>query len=253
MREPKARRGFFRPYGPAARIAAFVAVFSLAVGNLSILTPDTAIAATWSPQTNPTVSSMNDIYFIDATTGYSVGMGGTGIKTVDGSTWTTMPMGTGADLYACIGAALATLSGPRHGGAADRIEALIDEVARPERAQRVVHERARRGDAIEGFGHPLYPKGDPRGAALLALAEEIAPDDLSVRISRELVEAMHGSGGTLSVDLGLVALCEALGLARGSAAGLFAVARCAGWVAHCLEQYEAGFLLRPRARYLERD
>jgi citrate synthase len=29
--------------------------------------------------------------------------------------------------------------------------------------------------------------------------------------------------------------------------------RCAGWVAHVLEQYEAGYVLRPRARYLERD
>ena len=37
---------------------------------------------------------------------------------------------------------------------------------------------------------------------------------------------------------------------RGTASGLFAVARCAGWVAHVLEQYEAGFLMRPRARYV---
>jgi citrate synthase len=160
---------------------------------------------------------------------------------------------TGADLYACISAALATLSGPRHGGAADRIEALIEEIGTPEQAERVAHDRARRGEPIEGFGHPLYPQGDPRGRALLELAAEIAPSSVEVAICHALIDAMQGSGGGLTVDLGLVALCQALDLPRGSAVGLFAMGRCAGWVAHVLEQYEAGYVLRPRARYLERD
>ena len=160
---------------------------------------------------------------------------------------------TGADLYACVAAALATLSGPRHGGAADRIEALIDEIGEPGRAQQVVHERARRGEAIEGFGHPLYPGGDPRGLSLLELAAALSPRARAVRVCRALVEELDPARGGPTVDLGLVALCGALGLARGSALGLFAMARCAGWVAHSLEQYAAGYLLRPRARYLERD
>jgi citrate synthase len=56
-----------------------------------------------------------------------------------------------------------------------------------------------------------------------------------------------------NVDVAAVALRTALGLPRGAATGLFAVARCAGWIAHALEQYEAGFLLRPRARYRGRS
>lgn len=159
---------------------------------------------------------------------------------------------TGADVYACVQAALATLSGPRHGGAADRIEALVAEIGRPEKAERVVHERARRGEAIEGFGHPLYPDGDPRGASLMELAVALAPDREAVRTCIELVEVVRRSqGGGATLDMGLVALAAALELPPGSAAGIFAVGRCAGWVAHALEHYEAGYLLRPRARYTQ--
>ncbi|MEE3332059.1 MAG: citrate synthase family protein [Myxococcota bacterium] len=160
---------------------------------------------------------------------------------------------TGADVYACVSAALASLTGPRHGGAADRIEALLDEVEDPEHAEQVVHERARRGESTEGFGHALYPAGDPRGIDLLARAEELNSDSRRVRTCRALVEAMEPSGVGPTVELGIVALACALGLPRGSAAGWFAMARCTGWVAHSLEQYEAGYLLRPRARYTDHE
>ena len=164
-----------------------------------------------------------------------------------------MAASTGADLYACVSAALAALSGPRHGGAANRIEALIEEVSTPESAESVVHDRARRGESTEGFGHRIYPRGDPRGVALLAWAEELQPASVPVRICRALVDAMAVSGLGPTGELGLVALTSALELPRGSAVGLFAVARCGGWAAHTLEQYEAGYLLRPRARYTERE
>jgi citrate synthase len=76
---------------------------------------------------------------------------------------------------------------------------------------------------------------DSRVATCVALAETLA-------------EA-RGVGPNL--DFGLVAMSGALGLDRGSAAAIFAIGRCAGWVAHVREQYEAGYLVRPRARYHE--
>jgi len=158
---------------------------------------------------------------------------------------------TGADVYGCLAAALASLSGPRHGGASDRVEALVAEIGVPEAVERVVHDRQRRGEAIEGFGHPLYPDGDPRGAMLVQITRELDPGSGPVRTSLALIDTMEkGEGGGPSIDTGLVALTLALGLPRGSAVGLFAIARSVGWVAHMLEQYEAGYLVRPRARYL---
>lgn len=157
----------------------------------------------------------------------------------------------GADLYACVSAGLAALSGPRHGGAVDRVEALISEVARPERAREVVQERSRRGEEVPGFGHPLYPDGDPRGARLLAAAHEHSPRNPRLRTIAAVVEAGREAGREgPTLDLGLAAVGAALGLAPRMSAAIFALGRVAGWIAHALEQRAAGFLLRPRARYV---
>jgi citrate synthase len=157
---------------------------------------------------------------------------------------------TGADVYACVAAALATLAGPRHGGASARVEALVAETERPELAAHVVHERARRGESIPGFGHPLYRRGDPRAALALQAARALAPRSRPVRTLLALVEAMRDADrGAPNLDCGLVALTAALELPRGAAAGCFAIGRTSGWIAHVLEQYQAGFVLRPRARY----
>jgi len=157
----------------------------------------------------------------------------------------------GADLYACVSAGLATLSGPRHGGLTERVEALVAEVARPERARAVVQERARRGEDIPGFGHPLYPDGDPRAQSLLSAAVEHAPKSPRLRALQAIVDAMRQAGREPpSLDVGLVAVAAALALPPRTAVSMFAVGRAAGWLAHAFEQRAAGFLLRPRARYV---
>lgn len=158
---------------------------------------------------------------------------------------------TGADVYGCILAALATLSGPRHGGAADRVDALLVEAGPAERVEQVVHDRQRRGEVIEGFAHPIYaPHSDPRGALLIEIAKGLAPSLAEVRSVVALVDAMREGGfGGPSIDVGLVAISRALGFPTGSASALFALGRTVGWVAHALEQQDAGFLVRPRARY----
>jgi citrate synthase len=157
----------------------------------------------------------------------------------------------GTDLYACVSTGLATLSGVRHGGLGARVEALVAETGRPERARAVIEERARRGDDLPGFGHPLYPAGDPRATGLVEAALAIAPRRPALRTLMALVDAMRASRRPApTVDVGLVALGYALALPPGSGIAIFAVARTAGWIAHAFEQRAAGFLLRPRARYV---
>lgn len=159
---------------------------------------------------------------------------------------------TRADIYACVQAGLAALSGPLHGAATDRVEAVLAEVGAPGQAERVVHERTRRGERIPGFGHPFYPDGDPRARQLLDLTRSSGAGSEELRTLDALVRAMErDQRPPPTVDVGLVALRAALGLPVGSAAGLFRISRCAGWVAHVLEQQAGGQLLRPRARYKE--
>jgi citrate synthase len=160
---------------------------------------------------------------------------------------------TGADIYGCLSAALAALVGPRHGGAADRVDALLLEAGPAERVEEVVHDRQRRGEVIEGFAHPIYsPRSDPRGQRLLEIACGLHEDRPEVQSVVALVDAMQQGGfGGPSIDVGLVAIARALGFPTGTGTALFAIGRSVGWVAHALEQYEAGYLVRPRARYRE--
>jgi citrate synthase len=153
---------------------------------------------------------------------------------------------TDADPYACVAAALATLSGPKHGTASEDIARFADEVGGPEAARAAVRALRKKGQVPPGFGHPLYPEGDPRTPPLLAAAARS-----SNRRARTLLAIVDAtSDGAPNVDVGLAAFVASLGASPPAASGLFAVARSAGWLAHALEQRAAGFLLRPRARYV---
>jgi len=156
----------------------------------------------------------------------------------------------GADLYACVSAGLSVLSGPQHGGMCDRVEALVEEARPAARAAEVVASRARRGEPIPGFGHTMYRAGDPRTGPLLEAAAEVAPASETMAAVRALAKAMAAAGHEPpTVDMGLVAVAAALRLPPGGAAALFAIGRCAGWIAHATEQRQAGYIVRPRARY----
>ena len=150
-----------------------------------------------------------------------------------------------AGLESVVLAALCALRGRRHGGLTERVEALVDDAGRDGAARAA--DRALTDDgALAGFGHPLYPAGDPRAAELLLLAAG-ARRDPPVEALRALAADQLGAAPTL--DFGLVALARALDLPRGAAVCLFALGRSVGWIAHALEARADGRLIRPRARY----
>jgi len=153
---------------------------------------------------------------------------------------------TGASLSASALAGLATLSGPRHGGATAAVRTFASEAAqlgpRAAIANRLVEDRT-----LPGFGHMLYPDDDPRAAALLDRFKP--PPDLQAL--RDAVQAVAGLAP--NVDFALMAASEALRLPPDAPFALFLVARCAGWIAHAIEQGQADTLIRPRARYVGPD
>ncbi len=148
---------------------------------------------------------------------------------------------TGASLTHALIAGLVALAGPLHGGATDRVAAFLDEVQHLGDPAAAVHARLARGDGLPGFGHRLYPSGDPRAAALLAAVRLGAAD-------RALLEAVETATGLKpSIDVALVLLERVYRLPRRSALALFATGRSVGWIAHAMEQAASGQLIRPRA------
>jgi citrate synthase len=150
---------------------------------------------------------------------------------------------TGASLAAGVLAGLATLTGPLHGGAAAGVWELV-ETARSQGAESAVRDRLGQGRPMAGFGHPLYPAGDPRAVSLLQSlvlpAEYVAV--------RDAVE--HWVGERPNIDFALAAMTRTHRLPKDAPLILFALARCVGWLAHELEQVATGHLIRPRARYV---
>ena len=157
---------------------------------------------------------------------------------------------TGAGLHAAASAGLAALSGPQHGGATARAYALIAGLLGARRPGALVRERVQRGDALAGFGHPLYPEGDPRAALLLTQLLGVRPRLAgAARLQQALDAAIDLTGRQPSLDFALASLAALFGLGPEAALSVFAAGRMAGWLAHALEQQETGGLIRPRANY----
>lgn len=156
---------------------------------------------------------------------------------------TRIAASTGASLPACLLAGLTTLSGPLHGDASGRVQALFSEVERVGEDQVIAHHLST-GLPLAGFGHHLYPDGDPRAAALLALFDPPEP------IARFIQKVTTLTGLHPNIDVALAALATHHRLPADAAFGLFATARSIGLLAHSLEQLGVAQVIRPRGRYV---
>ena len=150
---------------------------------------------------------------------------------------------TGAPLSAAVLAGLATLVGPSHGGAPRMVAQLVTETDRRGPAAATGSWSGRQGH-LAGFGHPLYPGGDPRAAVLLAGFPLPPAFARFAAIAREL------TGEVPNVDFALAALSAAFDLPPDAPLQLFLLARSVGWLAHAMEQIATGGQIRPRANYV---
>jgi citrate synthase len=159
---------------------------------------------------------------------------------------------TGADLYASVLAALCSLSGPIHGGACDRIEIMFAALESGVRLEPMLQHFTERRVLPPGFGHAIYPSGDPRAVLLKTVAVSVAQHkgkrwyDTACKIEERVWQRDQLRP---NLDFYLTVCTRMLGFPRGLPATIFAIGRTAGWIAHSLEQYADNRLIRPRMRY----
>jgi citrate synthase len=150
---------------------------------------------------------------------------------------------TGAAIPACLLAGLATLSGPRHGGATAATALLMQQAEQIGPLGAIQHWLSS-GQSLPGFGHPLYPQGDVRAGALMP---QMPLDPLMAK----LAEVAHATTHQLpNIDFALVSMMRIYGLPSDAPFQMFALGRSIGWVAHAIEQITCGTLIRPRGRYI---
>lgn len=157
----------------------------------------------------------------------------------------------GSGLHACIVAALATQVGSTLAGDCDVVESLLSDITSDAGLKSRVREAEQRRERLPGFGHPLYPDGDPRARSLIQLALRIAPASRQVGLATKFVDHVRDHIGIhANTEVGLAILALALGLPPRSSGAVWAIGRTAGWIAHLLEQRRAGYAIRPRAHYM---
>jgi len=170
------------------------------------------------------------------------------------------------DLHSAIVAAVATLKGPRHGGANEDVLAMLLEIGEPARAERYVESRlgARAGLSrqergnpqvrVPGFGHRVYKVDDARARVLRGMAKSMAEAtgrEKLFEVAERVYDAMRARTSLpVNVDFFSAVVYDALGIPPDFCTSIFATGRVAGWCAHALEQYADNRLIRPRADYI---
>jgi citrate synthase len=155
-----------------------------------------------------------------------------------------------ADPYAVVSAGLGPVSGVLHGRASRAARQMLDAATVSDPASATA-EALRIWGAYPGFGHPLYPDGDPRAVALLAVLRRAAGASPAMAVVDGVQEAARRRVPIQpNVDFAVAALSLVAGMPTDAGELIFAVARTAGWLAHALEEYgEAPGRFRPRANY----
>ncbi len=161
-----------------------------------------------------------------------------------------------ADMYAAVTAAISAFAGSLHGGAAEQVLKMIDEIGAPEKAQSYVSERWARNEPIMGFGHRVFRVEDPRVRHFREAAEIISRERGDMRdfeIVTAVAKAMaqysrYGVGANVDLYAGLV--YRRMGLPDDMPVPIFIAGRIVGWVAQALEQRASNILIYPLLRYV---
>ena len=163
--------------------------------------------------------------------------------------------GTGADLHAAVTAAVAALSGPAHGGAAENVMRMAREIGEPSQAAAYVKDKRKKREPIMGFGHRVYRAEDPRARHLRRgverLSEEMGEPHWN-GILKAVVEAMQPYarlGVNVNVDFYSGVIYHLLGIPQDIFVPIFAVGRVPGWTLQVLQQMDGNILIRPLLQY----
>lgn len=164
-------------------------------------------------------------------------------------------IGTDANLHAAVTAAVAALSGPAHGGAAEDVMKMAQEIGDPARAADYVRDKRKAGEAVTGFGHRVYRAEDPRARHMRAGVEKLSKEMGEPRwyeILQAVVKAMAPyarHGVNVNVDFYSGVVYHLLGIPRDLFVPIFAIGRVPGWTVQALEQFENNILIRPLTLY----
>lgn len=168
-------------------------------------------------------------------------------------------IGTDANIHAAMVAAIAALSGPAHGGAAEDVMKMATEIADPSNVKDYVKRKRAAKEAITGFGHRVYKAEDPRARhmrdGVKRLSEEMGEPKwyaiLQAVVDEMKPYARHGVNVNVDFYSGVIYYLH--GIPKDLFVPIFAVGRVPGWTVQILEQQANNILIRPLTLYTGPD
>ncbi|MCE8544673.1 citrate (Si)-synthase [Ruegeria pomeroyi] len=164
-------------------------------------------------------------------------------------------IGTEANLHGAIVTALSTLAGPAHGGAAEDVMKMVQEIGSPENAADYVKAKRKAREPVTGFGHRVYRTEDPRARhmreGVRKLGEEMGAPEWYA-ILQAVVAAMQPyarHGLNVNVDFYSGVIYQLHGIPMDLYVPIFAIGRVPGWIVQCIEQLRRNILIRPLTLY----
>ena len=187
------------------------------------------------------------------------------------STFTThVVTSSGTDTYSTVAAALASLRGPKHGGANIKVIQMLDDIKEHihdwkdeeeirDYLNKILNKEAFDGAGlVYGMGHAIYSISDPRAKALEGFVQKLAEEkglqeeyelySLIERIAPEEIKKKRQSAREVSANVDFYSgfVYRMLGLPEQLYTPIFAIARISGWSAHRLEELvSGGKIIRP--------
>lgn len=179
--------------------------------------------------------------------------------TINASTFAALVAGsTLAPPNAVIAAAIGTLFGPLHGGANQKVVETLREIGTPENAKPWLLKKLERKEKIWGMGHREYKVKDPRAIILQRLVERLAEYkggkvsplfETALALEEAAHDRLAPKGVYPNVDYYSGILYSEMGIPADQFTSIFAVSRCAGWLAHWREQLRDNRIFRPTQVY----
>lgn len=164
-------------------------------------------------------------------------------------------IGTEANIHAAMTAAIAALSGPAHGGAAEDVMRMAQEIGDPANVPAYVKAKRAAKEPITGFGHRVYRAEDPRARhmreGVKRLSKEMGEpkwyEILEALVKEMAPYARHGVNVNVDFYSGVIYYLH--GIPKDLFVPIFAIGRVPGWTVQVLEQQANNILIRPLTLY----
>ncbi len=162
---------------------------------------------------------------------------------------------TASDLHSAIVTGIGTLKGPAHGGAAEEVMKMAEEISTPEKAAEWARKRLDGGGRVMGFGHRVYKAEDPRARHLRDRSKTLGeakgqPQWFQLLANlQEVMKPYQRRGIFVNVDFYAGSVYYLMGIPEDIFVSIFALGRIPGWTLNVVEQFERNMLIRPLMEY----